>query len=391
MFLGRRHYSNGYSDVVISGTETGLRSIFDRRITGYGEDWYAEWKINNDFRNIHINSAGATVIVDQWDGDQIYVEANVPESQKINISAYYTPDDNDLYITVTPPNVSFWDITEFGVVSWLEDIFTYSGNITVSIKFPKTIYDSLNVQQGSGTLSINELYAHSNDIDIGSGKFYYNKKERFTAENFYVNLGSGSASINNAQTTFYYLDIGSGTLDIGGLTGYGSIDMGSGKCNVIYAEYGDGKNSGNGAKIDMGSGLLSLYVPEDSGIDLHTDIGSGYVEIDALGVKEKFTGDKSITLGRGGSSMMIDMGSGKVSILDAVNAPAIAFPVGSVTFVDGVFGSLTEAIGEYSSQLPGFSSSAAQIHAEPVEQTDPNEDNAYTVTVAQVGVTVTEL
>lgn len=346
--LGTRYHHYGSSATYPIESGYGLHTIFDHHITGYDNGQYS-WTVNNDFPNIHINSAGANTIIEQWDGENISIEASVPNSRKINISACYTYNDSDLYITVTPPNVSFIEgVTEVGIISWLEDIFSYSGDITVTVKFPKYIYESLHIQQGSGTLSINELYAHNNDIDIGSGTFTLSNSANFTADYFNVDLGSGSADIKNMQTGNYSLDIGSGVLGVSGLTGYGSINMGSGKCNVVYSKYGD--DYGNGAYIDMGSGTLSLYLPENSGFTLKTSIGSGVVDIDALGVKERVSDDKTINFGDGSASMYIDMGSGKVNLRDSASAPLTP----ATSYIPSVEGSI-------------FSSSSGELSAEPID------------------------
>ena len=327
MILGKSYSSSGstYIDQVNSGTYyDGYRVIFEREVTGYGDGNKNSWKINNDFPNIHINSAGAKTVIEQWDENQISVEASVPANQKINVSAYYTGDDTDLVITVTPPNVSFIDgITEFGVINWLEDIFSYSGDVVVTIKFPKTIYDSLTIQQGSGSLSISELYARQNNITIGSGSFEYDKDVLFEADSFNVDLGSGSAVIKNMRTKSYVIDLGSGRLECTGLSGTGVLDMGSGKCSLYYADFNGDTN------VDMGSGALSLYLPSNANLSLKTDIGSGAVTVKALGVDKRLTiadNDDVVLLGNGeGPTLSIDMGSGSIQILDSTLKPQVGY------------------------------------------------------------------
>ena len=126
-------------------------------------------------------------------------------------------------------------------------------------------------------------------------------------------LGSGSAVISGAQTQSYNIDIGSGNFNINGLSGDGVIDMGSGYGTIAYKEYnGD-------CKVDIGSGTLKLYVPEESNIEIGADIGSGSVNIDASGVSTKLNSsndDEPVIIGNGEHPLFVDMGSGRVYVFD---------------------------------------------------------------------------
>ncbi len=214
-------------------------------------------------------------------------------------------------------------------------------------------------------MKVHELYAIENTIHIGSGSFeFLRRSEGFVSGSFNVILGSGSAVISGAQTQNYNIDIGSGSFNINDLSGDGVIDMGSGSGSVAYKEY-------NGeCKVDMGSGSLKLYVPEDSSMEIIADIGSGSVNVDACGINTKLNSnndDESVVIGSGDHPLFVDMGSGRVSVLDrsAYSEPVIkdiVIPedevpqssiqnIDSVTIVDGTLQSGTGSI-EFAEIIP---------------------------------------
>lgn len=306
--LGTKSYSGyGYSYT------SPVQSATERTIFGGDYSSSAAWTIVNEFPYININSAGVNTIVTRSDGDRIKVRLIDPDSKKVHVEAAYSGEH--LTIEARPTNVTFNSDGTFGLVSWLEDIFSIGTlSTTVIIEFPESKYDSLNIQQGSGSMKVHDLYADHNEIHIGSGSFeLVRHSEGFIAETFQLELGSGKAVVSGAQTKRYNIDIGSGSFDISGLMGVGNIDMGSGTGSVAYKEF---DSSGS---LDMGSGSLKMYVPENSSITVGASIGSGAVEIDACGVKKTITSkndDETVIFGDGDHDLGLFLGSGKVSVLD---------------------------------------------------------------------------
>lgn len=280
------------------------------------------WTVSNKFPKLHINSAGIDTIVTRGESSDIKVRLDNPAGRKLHIEAVYS--GSDLYVEARSTNITFLSNVPFGLVSWLEDIFTEGASkATVIIEFPEVKYDSLTIQQGSGSMKVHDLYADANIIHISSGSFeFLRRSEGFVSQEFDFTLGSGSAVFSGMQTEHYRLDIGSGSFNINDLSGDGTIEMGSGSGSIAYKEYN------GGCKIDMGSGSLKLYVPEDSSMEVSAAIGSGSVSVDACGASVKLTSnrdDDPVTIGDGEYELFVDMGSGHVSVLDrsAYSEPTI--------------------------------------------------------------------
>lgn len=298
-----------------------------------GENWIfstlAEtdnsWEVVNEFRNIHLNCAGATVVVNQTDSDRIQIAADVPDGREVFVGAYYY--DDDLVIEVRPEYITFMDfVDDFGKVFWNNDVFNYPEGVTVTISFPKTVYDYLTIQQGSGKLYIDELYARNEEITVGSGTFEMRRENVLYSDFLDLAIGSGSAKIENVRPHFYNIDMGSGKFEITSLYGDGTIEMGSGKGSIAYAQ------AFENCQVDMGSGTLDLYITE-SGANVITNIGSGAVNVNAYGIEQKLTGEDGIMVGGGSAEINISMGSGKISILESASAPQIEFTAPEVPVI----------------------------------------------------------
>lgn len=289
------------------------------------------WRILDEFPTINLNSSGVKTIVNQHDGNDIIVSASVPSGRNVYVGAYY--DDDQLTIETSRDNVSFSDIVDsFGKVLWSEDIFTYSDGVVVTVSFPKSIYDYVNIKLGSGELYVDELYAKNNDIRVGSGTLQMSRSKRYVSEYLAVNIGSGNVKIKEYHSNNFNVYIGSGKCEISGLEGYGTLDMGSGKCKLIT---NDGLSRFSG---DIGSGNLELYVAE-GGAQITASVGSGSVNVNAYGVEEKVSNstdecEQPIIFGNAEATIDIELGSGKVTILPCEQAPDIQINIPKMAATD---------------------------------------------------------
>lgn len=316
LIVGRNH--NAYTSHVYYespnnyGTEKGTVFSGDYSTSG-------TWTILNQFPDININSAGINTIITRGESDRIRVRLDNPDQKTIHVEAVYA--EGSLTLEARSTNITFISDGEFGLVNWLEDIFAgKSSEVTVIIEFPETKYESLNIQQGSGSIKVHELYADYNKFHIGSGSFEFLRRSKgFVSNYFGLELGSGSAVISGMQTESYRIDIGSGKFDINGISGEGEIEMSSGSGSIAYKEYnGDGE-------LDIGSGSIKLYLPDNSSVEINADVSSGSVSVDACGVKNTITSqrdDETVCIGDGEYSLVVDMSSGHASILDMHTYPA---------------------------------------------------------------------
>ena len=186
---------------------------------------------------------------------------------------------------------------------------------TVTVYVPDKVYASLMLDVGSGSLSARGIKAENNKFDISSGNFEYEQAAGFTAHDLGLDLGSGTARIANAASDSYKINMGSGTFDISGLTGSGLLDIGSGSGTMEFARRTSGYD-----QLKLGSGKLTVYIPDDTRADISTDIGSGSVSVNCCGISQNLRDDSHITLNGGSNGELtfrVDLGSGKVEFRDS--------------------------------------------------------------------------
>ena len=292
--------NSSYSEVV----DYGMVTFIDETVSGTNG-----WTLTEAMPNVKLQTSGIKAYVIQSADEFIHIRVNGN-----NIAVKAEMDSETLDLEIHPPEITFGDIINFGQILWSEDIFFGSPSAEAVIAFPKLIYDSLEIQHGSGTLMVDGFNAAENCFDIGSGRFEFGKSDQYVADCFRINLGSGNAIISNMQTRSYWINIGSGKFDFNGLSGEGTIDMGSGNGNIAYDDIQNRYYSG---ELDMGSGTLTMFFPDEYGCELYTSVGSGSVNVDAFGVKQTIRDDDYILLGDDDHSdnhFEIDMGSGKVNI-----------------------------------------------------------------------------
>lgn len=288
-----------------------------------------EWKINHDFEDIIINSSGINTVVTCSDRSNIFVSLSNDGNRNIHLEAVYTINSLNKSSILTfnvSPESSF--IFSGGLINCIGGFLSgINRDVTLNIELPLKIYGALEVNQGSGTVRVEEMYARYNKIDIGSGYFELNRSndtENIT-NTFKLTLGSGRTEIRGMNTERYDLDIGSGSFNIDGLTGSGEIEMGSGNGTVAFDKYNGECN------VDLGSGNLKLLLPVNASANIKCDIGSGSVNIDAGGVHKNIGSRddyETVPIGSGMHGLNIDMGSGHISIEDTAR--------NSETVVEGV-------------------------------------------------------
>lgn len=283
-----------------------------------------EWHINNEFTNIEVDSAAVkTLIVPTSENEMIRVCAQVPTGKSITVSAEW--EDDSLCIAAHPKSVSFGFSTGGydGFVGWLDDIFGDSNGIVITIEIPERILNTFTLKQGSGTTIVRNINAANNYFEIGSGTINFYGSGQYPQNYFNLDIGSGKACVTNMLAEHYNIDVGSGKFVVSGLKGYGEIDFGSGKGSVFYSELGGMENYYDHS-VDMGSGNLDLYFPEGYSAYVNASIGSGYVNIDALGIKQKlkFDTNERVLIGSYSDStceLNLDMGAGSVNIYDSTD------------------------------------------------------------------------
>lgn len=242
---------------------------------------------------------------------------------------------------------------------------------TVTICVPDKAYASLYLDLNTGSLEARGIKAGSSTFNVGSGSFAFDQGEDFTADRMELIMGSGSVKIANAASDTYKINMGSGSFNISGLTGTGRIDIGSGSGTAEFSmrEYANDI-------FDLGSGKLTVYIPETTRADLYTDIGSGVVSVDCCGVSQNIHDDSHITLNGGSEahSFHVDLGSGKVEFLGSSEYKRPEM------FSD--FPYIGEALAEQDNNNSGFEMAVGSVY---IAQTVPADEIADSIDSELIG------
>lgn len=351
LIFGREYRSDHYI------TDSSYFDNADYESSIFRGDYNASdsWTVHNKFPYVNINSAGVKTVIGRSNTEDIKIQLLNPNNKTVHVEAVYLGDE--LTIEARPTNITF-DINnvEFGLINWLEDIFNGNSDVTVMIGFPEAIYTRIAIHQGSGSMQVNDLYSEYYSVHIGSGKCEFSRSFEggFISSNFDLTLGSGTAVFDGMETEYFDIDIGSGKFNLNRLGGYGRIDMGSGKGEISFVEVPVSYRGDYTKHIDMGSGNLTLYFPENGGITIdNMDIGTGKVDINAYGAEKTFNSSncdevEEVVLGEGGGDLYIDMGSGNLAIRDssAYTAPEIISEF-IITSVPDESGSASESSIEF--------------------------------------------
>jgi hypothetical protein len=274
----------------VRGRET-LRVIYpsDRiRVPGMGWGSVQQMRVNDDgtFGDDGTKIFGRRVTISgRGDGLEAYADltVQVPKGQKIRFhfgtgEAVLTNVDGDIVVNAAAGGVTCDGVTGDLLVD------TGSGDVRVS-----RVRGDLSVDTGSGHVSMSEVDGDFVHADTGSGGVDGTGIE---AGRLHVDTGSGDIELENVNATDVSLDTGSGSVEVS-LTS--DIDR---------------------LHVDTGSGSVTLRVPESVGASLDIETGSGGVDTDLpIRLRRKSRDGLSGTLGDGRGSIVVETGSGSVSLL----------------------------------------------------------------------------
>ena len=284
--------------------EEVAESLFEEHINNGQEE---SWTLSGDYSRISLDVGAYSVKLSPTSGGDTTFTLSGTKAGDAEIDTYV--DGETLNVEIENHNIDivafferFAKAIETGE-GW-EELF---GSETLVIGVPERIYDEVNLNLGSGNVTIDGVDALSNYFNIGSGAFTYNGTG-VACEELYLNMGSGKAVMNNAACGSYSIEIGSGVFEIYGITGSGSFEMGSGSGTLGFSDVI------NYNSLEIGSGSLKVALPDNTSAEISADIGSGSVHVDACGQNTRLRDGNKITLGGGESEneISVDLASGSV-------------------------------------------------------------------------------
>ena len=195
-----------------------------------------------------------------------------------------------------------------------------SGSVTAS-----GVDGSLLIHTGSGGINISQARGHVR-LDTGSGSI---DADGVSNGSFIANTGSGGIDVVNVESSGVKLDTGSGSVRIDGMnapaldvsTGSGGIraarvsardlEMTTGSGSINLDLMSDVRN----ARVNTGSGGVTMTLPSVLGAELFVDTGSGGINSDVpMQLIQKKRSSLRGRLGDGQGRLEIDTGSGGVTL-----------------------------------------------------------------------------
>jgi DUF4097 and DUF4098 domain-containing protein YvlB len=167
----------------------------------------------------------------------------------------------------------------------------------------------LKVDTGSGDITIDEIRG-SVALDTGSGDI----KARDLLGDFHADTGSGDILLREASGSRLHADTGSGDVILKDAS-YPQLNIDTGSGDVKVASL---LGALERWKVDTGSGDVVFLMPQE-GVSFHleVDTGSGEVDCELASSELHLQRGKirSLTVGGGDGLILVDTGSGDVSIL----------------------------------------------------------------------------
>lgn len=315
-------------------------AVYDTAVSE-GSGYNSSWDITESYTNIKLDAGAHNImfIPGVAGDDTTYFYA---ERSSNSYGDIYTDVVGDT-LEITIRN-SFGD-WNFGF-DYLERLFEairtgegfdkiFSG-CSLTVTLPPRVYESLEVNIGSGQLEMINVNAKSNAIYLNSGMLSYVSDTDFIADSMDIEVGSGYIQAYGMHTREYDIDINSGRYEIFGLSGEGDIDVNSGNGTIDFYRL-----DGN-CDVYMNSGMLDIYVPGNASAKITADINSGGVYVIAAESDSRMRDGDIVTLGGGEYEMNLTLNSGKVTVsenyteLEATTSDLSQIDFGIVPNVDSI-------------------------------------------------------
>jgi hypothetical protein len=167
---------------------------------------------------------------------------------------------------------------------------------------------SLVADTGSGSVTVSDVEGNLS-IDTGSGMV---EMTDCRGEEIGVDTGSGMVTANRITARALSVDTGSGMVKALAVSAdEATIDTGSGGIELALDRMGGGE-----FRLDTGSGEIELTLPPEASARIEASSGSGGVVANVSGGQryKSDDGELELTLGSGDAHVVLDTGSGSITV-----------------------------------------------------------------------------
>ncbi|HVG44398.1 MAG TPA: DUF4097 family beta strand repeat-containing protein [Longimicrobium sp.] len=165
----------------------------------------------------------------------------------------------------------------------------------------------LDLDTGSGGITVSNAEGEVT-LDTGSGGV---RLDGVRGSGLDVDTGSGAVTGSDVSVGRLHVDVGSGGVRLEAVDAR-NVDIDTGSGSVVLRLRRDAEE----VKIDTGSGGVTLGLPQGFGADAEIDTGSGGIRVDVPSTVRRSTRSHfSGTIGNGEGKLVIDTGSGGVSVV----------------------------------------------------------------------------
>lgn len=228
----------------------------------------------------------------------------------------YIDDNLKDYVTVSTDgdtlNISLeWNTSKIIDNEFWSDLYKLmrgelSGEVVVHV--PDRTYNSIALDVGAGTISVNDLRAEDVDINVSAGELYYSNPEGNIIDSLCANVSAGICCIDIATAQEYDFTVSAGSFDVDNLTGKGEISVSAGSAYISYRSF-------EGADATVSAGTLDMTLPWDTSAKIYCDKSAGNVILNEVGGKPRYLEDDNVyTLGGGEHTLEVDVSAGEVII-----------------------------------------------------------------------------
>lgn len=185
--------------------------------------------------------------------------------------------------------------------------FQSSSSLTLEIQVPKKLYEELQVDIASGSVSIQDFQGKIVGLEAKSGRLELKNIEASRAE---LRVASGEVEVSSLKSDELIAEGQSGSFDMENISGALRLNLSSGSADLRFAELT------KDVDIDVSSGEVTLYAPKSSSFEFDGRAASGDINVDFPNLNVQTQEDHELRgqVGSGGPTVRMGASSGDIEV-----------------------------------------------------------------------------